>query len=154
MDDECESRLARLGLTLPLAPMPAASYVPFARSGNLLWLAGQIPLENGEPRFIGRLGDSLTLEQGQAAARLCGLNALAQIKAAVGRLDRVNRVLRLVGYVASSPDFVDQHKVVNGASDLLSAVFGELGRHARSAVGVSALPLGVPVEVEITVELS
>jgi len=153
MGEECESRLAKLGLTLPPAPAPAASYVPFTRSGNLLFLAGQIPVENGQPRFVGRLGDPLTLEQGQAAARLCGLNALAQIKAATGNLDQVIRVLRIVGYVASSPDFTDQHKVVNGASELMSAVFGEVGRHARSAVGVAALPMGVPVEVELTVEL-
>ncbi len=154
MAGECEARLAKLGLALPPAPAPVAAYVPFTRSGNILFVSGQIPLEGGKPTFIGRLGASLDIEEGQAAARLCTLNALAQLKAAAGDLDRVRRVLRLVGYVACAPDFADAHKVMNGASELLAEVLGEAGRHARSAVGVAALPLGVPVEVELTVELT
>lgn len=154
MAGQCEARLAKLGLTLPPAPAPVASYVPFTRSGNILFVSGQIPLEGGKPAFLGRLGAPLNVEQGQAAARLCTLNALAQLKAAAGELDRVSRVLRLVGYVACAPDFADAHKVMNGASELLAEVLGEAGRHARSAVGVAVLPLGVPVEVELTVELA
>jgi enamine deaminase RidA (YjgF/YER057c/UK114 family) len=154
MAGECEARLAKLGLTLPPAPAPVASYVPFTRSGNILFVSGQIPLEGGKPTFIGQLGASLTIEEGQAAARLCTLNAFAQLKAAAGDLDRVRRVLRLVGYVACASDFTDAHKVMNGASELLAEVLGEAGRHARSAVGVAVLPLGVPVEVELTVELA
>lgn len=154
MAGQCEARLAKLGLTLPPAPAPVASYVPFTRSGNILFVSGQIPLEGGKPAFLGRLGAPLNVEQGQAAARLCTLNTLAQLKAAAGELDRVSRVLRLVGYVACAPDFADAHKVMNGASELLAEVLGEAGRHARSAVGVAVLPLGVPVEVELTVELA
>lgn len=153
MAGTCEARLVQLGLILPPAPAAVASYVPFTRDGATLYISGQIPLEGGKPAFVGRLGAELTVEQGQAAARLCALNALAQIKAAAGDLDKVSRVLRLVGYVACAPDFADAHKVMNGASELLATVLGDAGRHARSAVGVAALPLGVPVEVELTVAL-
>ena len=149
----CEARLTKLGLVLPAAPAPAASYVPFTRSGSLLLVSGQLPMQDGKLAFVGKIGAELTLEQGQAAARLCAINILAQIKAASGDLDRVARVLRLVGYVASTPDFTDQHKVVNGASELIATVLDEAGRHARTAVGVAALPLNAAVEVEATVEL-
>jgi enamine deaminase RidA (YjgF/YER057c/UK114 family) len=154
MAGTCEARLTQLGLTLPPAPAAVASYVPFTRSGSILFVSGQIPLADGKPAFVGRLGAEVTLEQGQAAARLCALNALAQLKAAAGDLDNVVRVLRLVGYVACTPDFLDAHKVMNGASELLATVLGEAGRHARSAVGVAVLPLGVPAEVELTVEIA
>ena len=149
----CEARLAKLGLVLPAAPAPAASYVPFTRSGSLLFVSGQLPMQDGKLAFVGKIGAELTLEQGQAAAKLCAVNILAQIKAAAGDLDRVAQVLRLVGYVASAPDFTDQHKIVNGASELIAAIFDEAGRHARTSVGVPALPLNAAVEVEATVEL-
>jgi enamine deaminase RidA (YjgF/YER057c/UK114 family) len=153
MAGECETRLKELRLTLPPAPAAVAAYVPFTRSGNTLYISGQIPVQDGKPAFLGRVGAELTVEQGQAAARLCALNALAQIKAAAGDLDLVARVLRLVGYVACAPDCHDAHKVMNGASELLAAVLGDAGRHARSAVGVAVLPINVPAEVELTVEL-
>lgn len=153
MAGTCEARLTQLGLTLPPAPAAVASYVPFTREGTTLYISGQIPLEGGKPAFVGHLGAELTVDQGQAAARLCALNALAQVKAAAGDLDKVARVLRLVGYVACAPEFIDAHKVMNGASELLASVLGDAGRHARSAVGVAVLPLGVPVEVELTVAL-
>ncbi len=153
MAGTCEARLAQMGLTLPPAPPAVASYVPFTRSGALLFISGQVPVEAGKPVFVGRVGAELSIEQGQAAARLCALNAFAQIKAAVGDLDNVVRVLRLVGYVACPPDFTDAHKVLNGVSELLPAVLGDAGKHARSAIGAAVLPLGVPVEVELTVEV-
>ena len=154
MAGTAEARLAQLGLTLPPAPAAVAAYVPFIRSGRILYLSGQIPVEGGKPAFLGRIGAELSLEQGQAAARLCALNALAQIKAAAGDLDEVVRVLRLVGYVACAPDFTEAHKVINGASELLAQLLGDAGRHARSAVGVAVLPLNVPTEIELTVELN
>jgi len=154
MAGTCDARLAKMGLTLPPAPVAVASYVRFTRAGSILFVSGQIPVEAGKPAFLGRVGAELSLEQGQAAARLCALNALAQAKAAAGDLDAVTRVLRLVGYVACPPEFIDAHKVVNGASELLAAVLGEAGKHARSAVGVAVLPLNVPVEIELTLEVS
>jgi enamine deaminase RidA (YjgF/YER057c/UK114 family) len=119
----------------------------------MLFVAGQVPRLEGKPAFIGILGATISLKNGQSAARLCALNVMTQIKAAVGDLDRVASVLRLVGYVASTPDFKEHHIVMNGASELMLDVFGDCGRHARTSVGVAALPQGVPVEVEATVEL-
>ncbi|MGT2465814.1 RidA family protein [Mesorhizobium atlanticum] len=149
-----EAQLIRRGLILPTAPVPAANYVPLKRSGNILYVAGQVPRVNGKTAFVGILGRSIDVEQAQRAAQLCGLNILSQIKAAVGDLDRVSSVIRLVGYVASTPDFREHHVVMNGASDLMVEVFGAAGRHARTSVGVAALPQGVPVEVEATVEIT
>lgn len=147
-----EARLAALDITLPPAPKPVASYVPWATSGNLLFVSGQIPVENGIPAFKGLVGRDVTVAQGAEAARLCAVNALAVVKAALGSLDRVRRVVRVGVFVACGADF-DQHpKVANGASDLFVEVFGEAGRHARAAVGCPSLPLGVPVEVELIVE--
>lgn len=144
-----DARLAELGLTLPQAAAPAANYVPYVRTGNLVVVSGQITLENGELKYIGRIGENLTLDEGYAAARLCGLNLIAQLKSACdGDLDRVKRVVRLGGFVNCTDDFTDQPKVINGASDLMAEVFGEKGVHARAAVGVNTLPLGVAVEVE------
>jgi enamine deaminase RidA (YjgF/YER057c/UK114 family) len=143
-----ETRLAKLGLTLPDAPAPAANYVPFVRSGNLLHVSGQISQdENG--LITGKVGADLTTEQGAAAARRCALSLLAQVKAACGGdLGRLARVVKLTGFVNSTPDFTEQPKVINGASDLMVEVLGETGRHARSAVSAGALPLGVAVEID------
>ena len=143
-----ETKLAELGVTLPDAPPPAANYVPFVIVGDLVHVSGQI--SNGpQGQIKGRLGDSMTVEEGAAAARACAISLLAQVKAACGGdLDRLVRVVKLVGFVNSTPDFTDQPKVVNGASDFMVAALGDAGRHARSAVGVASLPFGVAVEVE------
>lgn len=148
-----DARLAELGLTLPAAPAPAANYVPFVISGNMLYVSGQISQdENG--LIKGRLGDTLDTEAGAAAARRCALSLMAQARAACGGdLGRVARVVKLVGFVNSIPDFTEQPKVINGASDLFVAVFGDAGRHARSAVSAASLPLGVAVEIEAIFEL-
>ncbi|PHS78898.1 MAG: hypothetical protein COB59_04755 [Rhodospirillaceae bacterium] len=144
-----ETRLAELGLTLPQASAPAANYVPYVKTGNLVIVSGQITMLNGELKYLGHVGKDLTTEQAYAAAKLCGLNLIAQVKAACdGDLDRVKRVVRLGGFVSCTPDFVDHPKVINGASDLMAEVFGQAGHHARAAVGVASLPLGVSVEVE------
>lgn len=149
-----ENRLKDLGLTLPQAAAPAANYVPYVQSGNLVFVSGQITLENGDLKFVGRVGEDFTTEQAYEAAKLCGLNLIAQVKAACGGdLDRVTRVVRLGGFVNCTQGFTDQPKVINGASDLMAEVFGEVGRHARAAVGVNALPLGVAVEVDGVFEI-
>lgn len=142
-----EKRLAELGIKLPEPAAPIASYVPAVEYGGLLHVSGQLPFIDGE-LVKGRLGESVTMDEGVTAARACGIMILAQAKAVLGSLDRVERVLKLGGFVNSTGDFVDQPKVVNGASDLMMEVFGDIGRHARSAVGVPVLPLGVPVEVD------
>ena len=149
-----ETRLRELGVLLPSPPAPVASYVPFTVSGRQVFISGQIPLADGEVKFIGKLGDGMPLEDGQAAARLCAVNVIAQLKAACHDLDRVTRCLKLGVFVNATPDFTQQSQVVNGASDLLVAVFGDAGRHARAAVGVASLPAGVPVEVEMIVEVA
>jgi enamine deaminase RidA (YjgF/YER057c/UK114 family) len=149
-----EIRLAELGITLPAAAAPAANYVPYVLNGTQLILSGQLPFQDGKLVHLGHLGDKLTIDEGYQAARLCAINLIAQIKMAIGDLDRVRRVLRLGGFVASTATFVDQPKVINGASDLMVAVFGDAGRHARSAVGVPSLPLGVAVEVDAVIEVS
>ncbi len=148
-----ERKLGERGLTLPDAPAPAANYVPFVRSGTTLYVSGQIAQGPGGP-IRGTLGATMAVEEGARAAEACALALLAQVRAAcAGDMDRLVRVVKLTGFVASTPDFTDQPKVVNGASDLLVALLGEAGRHARSAVGVAALPLGVAVEVEGIFEL-
>lgn len=146
-------RLAELGIELPGVAVPAGSYVPAARTGSLVYTAGQIPLVDGKVAATGKVGAEVTAEEAAALARVCALNALAAIDALVG-LDSVVRVVKVVGFVASAPGFTGQPGVLNGASDLLAEVFGEAGRHARSAVGVAELPLGVPVEVELIVEVA
>jgi enamine deaminase RidA (YjgF/YER057c/UK114 family) len=149
-----EALLQERKIELPQASTPAANYVPVVRSGNLLFISGQVSQWNGERRFIGKLGREISLEDGQQAARLCALNIVAHVRAALGGdLDRVVRVVRLGGFVNSAEDFVQQPLVVNGASDLMVEIFGENGRHARTAVGVNALPGGVAVEVEAVVEV-
>ena len=149
-----EERLAELGLTLPEAPAPQASYVPAVRTGSLVFTSGQLPFDNGVIAEYGLVGQEVTTDTATAMARLCALNALAAIKAEIGELSRVVRVVKVLGFVASAPGFTWQPRVVNGASDLLVAVFGDAGQHARSAVGVAALPLGAPVEVELIVEIA
>ena len=146
-------RLAELGLTLPTVAPPVASYVPAVRSGNLVWTSGQLPFVDGALPVTGKVGAEVDATRAQELARVCALNALAAIAAQVGDLDSVRRVVKVVGYVASAPAFFGQPGVVNGASDLLAEVFGDAGRHARSAVGVASLPLDAPVEVEVVVEV-
>lgn len=147
------ARLRELGITLPSVAVPAGSYVPARRSGALVFTAGQVPLVDGALAAAGKVGAEVTLEQAADLARICALNALAAVDALVG-LDAVAGVVKVVGFVASAPGFTGQPAVLNGASELLAEVFGEAGRHARSAVGVAELPLGAPVEVELVVELA
>jgi enamine deaminase RidA (YjgF/YER057c/UK114 family) len=143
-----ESKLAELGITLPDAPAPAANYVPYVISGNMLFVSGQISA------LKGRLGDDVSVDQGAEAARGCGLSLLAQAKAALGSLDRVARVVKLGGFVNSTADFTDQPEVINGCSNLMVEVFGDKGRHARAAVSSPALPRGVAVEIEAIFEIA
>jgi enamine deaminase RidA (YjgF/YER057c/UK114 family) len=147
-----EQTLADKGITLPAAPMPAANYVPFVQTGNLVFISGQISADDNG-LITGKLGDTTSLEDGTAAARRCGLALIAQLKAAIGNLDRVTRVVKLTGFVNSTPDFTDQPKVINGCSDLMVEVFGEAGRHARAAVSAPSLPFGVAVEIEAVFEV-
>lgn len=150
-------RLAELGIDLPPVAAPVAAYVPAVRSGNLVWTSGQLPMVAGSLPVTGRVGDGEGLVDPATAAglaRVAALNALAAIAELAGSLDRVTRVVKVVGFVASDPEFTGQPAVVNGASELLGQVFGEAGVHARSAVGVAALPLGAPVEIELVVELA
>ncbi|NIA68755.1 RidA family protein [Pelagibius litoralis] len=150
-----DARLAELGIELPVAAAPVANYVGYVQTGNLVFVSGQVTLKDGSPQYIGKLGDSISVEDGQAAARLCAINIIAQVKAACGGdLDRVQRVVKLGGFVNSTPDFTDQPKVINGASDLMVEVFADKGRHARAAVSAGSLPLGVSVEVEAVVEIA
>ncbi|MEE8272916.1 MAG: RidA family protein [Alphaproteobacteria bacterium] len=154
MTGTIEARLIEHDIELPEAAAPAANYVPAVRSGNMLYVSGQLPMWDGGLRHCGRLGAGVPLDEGQACARLCALNIVAQAKAALGDLDRVARVVKLVGFVNSTPDFTDQPKVINGASDLMVEVFGDRGKHARAAVGVAALPFGVAVEVDAILEVA
>jgi enamine deaminase RidA (YjgF/YER057c/UK114 family) len=156
MAGRIEARLKELGIELPQASKPAAAYVPWRISGKQVWIAGQVPLWNGELKWIGKVGDRYTVQEGYEAAKLCGLNILAQLKAACGGdLDRVAQAVKLVGFVNCPPTFGDQPKVVNGASELMVQVFGpEAGAHARSAVGMGSLPFDVAVEVEGVFELA
>ena len=146
-----DQRLAELGITLPQPAAPVASYVPAVEQGGLLHISGQISFAEDGNLILGRLGEDMTLERGQAAARRCGVMLLAQMKAALGSLDRVEKIVKLGVFVNSASSFTDQPKVANGASELMQEVFGEAGRHARSAVGVTVLPLGVAVEVDAIV---
>lgn len=147
-----DDRLAELGLTLPPAPAPAANYVPYVRSGNLLFVSGQISA-NEDGLILGRLGEDMETAEGAEAARRCGLALLAQVRAAVGSLDRVRQVVRLGGFVNSTAEFTEQPEVVNGCSDLMAQVFGDAGRHARAAISANALPRGVAVEIEAVFEV-
>lgn len=149
-DAEVDAKLAELGLVLPQAAAPVAAYVPVVIAGGLAHVSGQLPFIGGK-LVTGRLGEDVSLEQGTAAAQACGLMILAQLKAALGSLDRVERVVKLGAFISSTGTFTDQPKVANGASELMAAVFGDAGKHARSAVGVPVLPLGAAVEVDAIV---
>ena len=154
MSGAFDKKLDELGIELPVPAAPIANYVGFVRSGRLLFVSGQICLADGALVATGKLGSQVTVEQGQTAARACAVNLLAQVRAALGDLDKVVRVVRLGGFVNATPDFLDAPKVMNGASDLMVAVFGEKGRHARTTIGVAALPSDAAIEVEGTFEVT
>ena len=148
-----EQLINRLGIVLPDAPKPVAAYIPAKQTGNLVFTAGQLPMVTGELISKGLLGQDVEIDEANKAARICTLNALAAIKGVIGDLDRIKQIVRVVGYVASVPTFTQQPAVVNGASELLLEIFGENGKHARSAVGMAVLPLNASVEIELTVEI-
>lgn len=149
-----EQKLTQLGLTLPAPPKPVANYVPVVRVGDLLFLSGVLPSRDGQLIMTGKLGQNLSIEQGMEAARVAVLNGLSIIRQEAGSLDRVKRIVKMVGHIASAPGFTDQPQVLNGASDLLVSLFGDVGRHARVAVGAAELPRQAPVEIELIVELA
>ncbi|MEV4217034.1 RidA family protein [Nonomuraea sp. NPDC049725] len=149
-----EQKIEELGLTLPEVVAPLAAYVPTVRTGQLVYTSGQVPMVEGKLPQTGKLGVDLGVDEGREQARICALNAVAALKAEVGELSRVKRIVKAVVFVASAPDFTQQPQVANGASELLAEIFGEAGKHARSAVGVAALPLDAPVEVELIAEVS
>jgi len=149
-----EHRLAALGLTLPAVTLPLAAYVPAVRSGNFVYTAGQLPVVEGQLLATGKVGAEVGAHEAAALARTCALNALAAVVSVTGSLSAIRRIVKVTGYVASAPDFTGQPQVVNGASELLLEVFGESGRHARSAVGTAVLPLDAPVEIELIAEVS
>jgi enamine deaminase RidA (YjgF/YER057c/UK114 family) len=150
-----ETALAEKGLTLPEAVMPAANYVPYAQSGNLIYISGQLPMQDGKPQFIGKVAKDFSIEEGQECAKICGLNILAHLKVACGGdFDRVVKCVRMGIFVNAPDDFTDHPKVANGVSDMMVELFGDKGKHARFAVGVSGLPFGVAVEVDATFEIT
>jgi enamine deaminase RidA (YjgF/YER057c/UK114 family) len=154
MKAEIEARLQKLGITLPAAAAPAANYVPFVQTGNLLYISGQLPMENGKLAQTGQLGAGVTTAEGQKAAELCAVNILAQASAALGGdLSRIARIARINVMVSSTPDFYEQHLVANGASNLLAEVLGDAGKHSRAAVGMAALPLNASVEIDAIMEV-
>ena len=154
MADTIQNRLAALGVTLPAAAAPAGSYVPFVQSGKLILTSGQLPLVDGKLAATGLVGRDLDVAAGKEAAKACAVNVLAQLQAAAGDLGNIARLVKITVFVASAPDFTEQHLVANGASDFLVAVLGDAGKHARSAVGMAALPLNAAVEVEAIAELA
>jgi enamine deaminase RidA (YjgF/YER057c/UK114 family) len=155
MSSEIDARLAKLGVTLPTPPAPQASYVPTVQTGKLVFVSGQVPWTPEGVKFVGKLGREFSIEEGQQAARICAINILANLKVACGGdLGKVTRIVKLVGFVNGIPDFTDAHKVINGASDFLIEVLGDKGKHARSAIGMGSLPLGVAVEVEVVAEVA
>jgi enamine deaminase RidA (YjgF/YER057c/UK114 family) len=148
-----DDKLVELGLTLPVPPKPVATYVPAVRVGDLLFLSGVLPSRDGQLVMTGKLGDTLSIEQGMEASKIAVLNALAIVRSEVGSLDYIKRIVKMVGHIASAPGFTGQPEVLNGASDLLVAVFGDRGRHARVAVGAAELPRQAPVEIELIVQV-
>ncbi|HLI13207.1 MAG TPA: RidA family protein [Alphaproteobacteria bacterium] len=154
MAGKIDARLKDLKIELPKAASPVANYVPCVQAGNILFVSGQVTFWNGELKYVGKVGKEISVEDGQAAARLCALNVIAQAKAHLGDLDRVKRVCQVHGFVNGTPDFIDHPKVVNGASDLFVQVFGEAGKHARFAVGSGSLPANVAVEVAAILEVA
>lgn len=154
MSNQIAARLKEMGISLPEAAAPAANYVPYVISGGLLYISGQLPLEGGKIAVTGHLGKNVDVPTGQRAAELCAINILAQANAALGGdLGRIKRVIKLNGFVAATPDFVDEHLVINGASNLIAAVLGEAGKHARAAVGMAALPMNAAVEIDAIMEI-
>ncbi len=153
MSETIDNRLEAMGIRLPVAAAPAANYVPYVISGNLLYLSGQLPMEDGKIAVTGRVGSDVDLAAAQRAAELCAINILAQAKAALGDLGRIARVIKLNGFVASAPGFTEQHLVINGASNLIANVLGDAGKHARAAVGMAALPLNAAVEIDAILEI-
>lgn len=154
MSDSIAARVAELGLSLPPAPSPSANYVPYVVSGNLVYVSGQLPLKDGTAQYVGRVGESLTIEDGYASARLCALNVVAQVAAAVGdRLSRVKRCVNVTVFVNAVPDFTEHPRIANGASDLFVEVFGEPGRHSRAAIGMGSLPRLSATEVQAVFEI-
>jgi enamine deaminase RidA (YjgF/YER057c/UK114 family) len=154
MSDTIEKRLEDLGVRLPVPAVPAANYLPYAQTGNLLLTAGQLPLKDGKLLATGLLGRDVDVDTGKEAAKFCAVNILAQARAALGSLDRISRIVKITVFVASTPDFTEQHLVANGASDFLAAALGDAGKHARSAVGTASLPLNAPVEIEAIIEVA
>jgi enamine deaminase RidA (YjgF/YER057c/UK114 family) len=148
-----EDKLLEMNLKLPTVSAPVANYVPYVIVGNLVFISGQLPMEEGKVKFTGKLGDKISEEQGIEGAKIAALNIIAHLKSAVGSLDRVKRCVKITGFVNSTPDFTTHPKIINGASDLIVNVFGDKGKHARAAVGVSSLPLGAAVEVEAIFEI-
>ena len=153
MSQSIEARLADLGIELPSPAAPAANYVPFVLSGKQLFISGQLPMADGGLKYTGKLGEDVSLEDGQAAAKLCAINLLAQAKAATGDLQKIARLVKIVGFVNSTADFTEQPQVINGASDFLAEAMGDIGRHARSAVSASSLPFAATVEIEAIFEV-
>ena len=149
-----EERLQELGVSLPSPAAPVAAYIPCVRTGNLVYVSGQVPTVDGRPTHLGHLGGEVGLEDGRAAARTCAVNVIAALKAELGQLSQVRRIVKVTGFVACTPEFTDHPRVINAASELFGEAFGDAGRHARAAVGVAALPLGVPVEVEAIAEVA
>lgn len=154
MSETIDNRLEAMGIRLPVAAAPAANYVPYVISGNLLYLSGQLPMEDGKIAVTGLVGSDVDLAAAQRAAELCAINILAQAKAALGDLGRIARVVKLNGFVASAPGFTEQHLVINGASNLIANVLGDAGKHARAAVGTAALPLNAAVEIDAILEIT
>jgi len=148
-----EDKIKELGYTLPETPKPLAAYIPAIKTGDYVYTSGQVPFLNGELKYAGKVGDDLTLEQGQKAAELCVLNALSAVKGVINDLEKIEKIVKLTVFVNSAAEFTDQPKVANGASELLGKIFGESGKHARSAVGISELPVNAAVEIEMIVEV-
>lgn len=148
-----EQKLKELGITLPVPPKPAGSYIPVVRSGNLVFVSGQIPMQDGKVMFAGKVPTERTVEEAQQAAKLCAVNILAQLKANIGSLDKISRIVRVSGFVNAAQDFAEHPKIINAASDLFFDIFGEKGKHSRIAVGVSSLPLNSTVEIDAVVEI-
>ena len=149
-----EEKLKSLNITLPNPPSPAGAYIPVVKSGNTAYVSGQIPIEDGKVAFKGKVPSEQSLEQAQKAAKLCAINALAQLKTELGSLDKISKILRVSGFVNSESDFTGQPKVINAASDFLFEIFGDKGKHSRIAVGVASLPLGSTVEIDMIVEIN
>lgn len=149
-----DEKLKSLGITLPVPPKPAGSYIPVVISGNLAFVSGQIPMQDGKVTFTGKVPSDITLEDAQNAARICAINILAQLKASLGSLDRISKIVRVSGFVNSTSDFTEHPKIINAASDLFFEIFGEKGKHSRIAVGVSSLPLNSTVEIDMIVEFT